>query len=206
MGTTPSDTWFDSEGNAVFWKNMPMKTVKKALFKKGNTVRSLMKLVANGITYDFRATAEGGAVIVPPDYSAIEFISPDGRINYKSLLSGNLGNALTSTIAVLQSNPIPSWDKFARWIGLNGTINMVADQVTGCEILTICGEYPVAVNVPEFSRVADMAAFLRAVYTATAAAHGTALSLSRVDDASFGWIIRIHAGDASVSVGFIFRE
>lgn len=206
MGTTPSDTWFDSEGNAVFWKNMPIKTVKKAMFKKGNTVRSLMKLVANGITYDFRATAEGGAVIVPPDYSAIEFISPDGRIDYTSLLSGNLGNALTSTIAVLKTNPIQSWDKFAVWLGYNGTIDMVSDQVTGCYIQTISGEYSVAVNVPEFRYVKSMVAFLEAVYTATVAAHGNSLSLYRLDDVSFGWTILIHAAGASIPIGFIFRE
>lgn len=205
MGT--NEIWFDSEGKAAFWKNVPMRTVKKALFTKGSAVRSLAKLVVNGITYDFNKTAQGGAVIVPPDFSAIEFISPDGRIDYKTLFGGSLGNALSTSIAVLESKPVPAWDNFAGWIGANGTIGSVANQVTGCNIQTIGGGSAVAVDVPNFVGVTNMAEFLGEVYVATEAAHGNALSMYQLDEASFGWEIQlITNGTVKMSIGFIFRE
>ena len=206
MGTTPSDTWFDSEGKAVFWKNIPLKTVKKALFSKGDTVRQLAKMVLNGIAYDFNKTAEGGAVIVPPDYAAIEFISPDGRIDYAALLKGNLGNAMSETITALKRNPVPAWDKFAKWMGGNGPLGDVSDIIPNCNLQTISGGSSVSVSVPVFGGVTDMASFLEAVYTATAAAHGNALSLYQLDDASFGWRIQVPLDEGEIAIGFIFRE
>ena len=206
MGTTSSDIWFDSDGQAVFWQNVPMKTVKKALFTKGNTVRQLAKLMFNSVTYDFRKTAEGGAVIVPPDYSAIELISPDGRIDYADLLNGSLGNAISETIAVLRNDPISSWDKFAKWAGTNSMLNMAAGYVSTCNLTPIGGGSSVAVNVPEFSDVANMVELLEAVYTATTAAHGKALSLYRLDDKSYGFQLGVSGAGQSLSIGFIFRE
>mgnify|MGYP003292928517 CR=1 FL=1 len=199
--------WFDSEGEAKFWKNIPLRTVKKAFFRKGSAIRALAKMVLNNVTYDFRETAQGGAVIVPPDFSAIEFIAPDGRINYTSLIGGNLGNAITETIAVLENAPIEAWDKFASWFGSNSTVSNIAGHITGCELRTIDRSMSTAIDIPDLANITDMASLLEAVKSATAQAHGQAMSAYRLDDSAFGWALKLIAdGSSELTIGFIFRE
>lgn len=199
--------WFDSEGRAEFWNSIPLRTVKKAFFRKGSIVRTLTKLVINSVTYDFVKTAQGGAVIVPPDYSAIEFISPDNRIPYKTLLSGNLGNALTVTIETLTTAPIPSWDRFASWFGSSDALSDLSAGISKCELQTIDGRQSTVVSVPDFTNIKNMVSILEATKAATENAHGQALSMYQLDTAAFGWAIKLTAADGvSITVGFLFRE
>lgn len=207
MGTTSTDTWFDENGKAVFWENVPMRTVKKAFFKKGNLVRSLAKLVLNSVTFDFAKTAQGGAVIVPPDYTAIEFISPDGRIDYRTLLEGTLGNALDESIRVLETEPIPAWDKFSAWVGSKKIFSQVADLLSGCELQTIDGKISTTIGTPDFDKVTNMVSLLEEIKSATIQAHNHMLSSYQLDTASFGWkVVMYYEEGGSFSIGFIFRE
>ena len=207
-----SNIWIDSEGEAKFWNSVPLLTVKKAFFKKGNIVRALMKIVANGITYNFRETAQGGAVIVPPDYSAIEFISPDGRIDYKTLLNGSLGNALTESINILEVEPVPAWDKFVLWLSGTGVLSNLESHNGKYEIQSIDGTSSMEINEPTFQNLSNMVSLLEAVKTAASQAHGHQLSMYQLDSAAFGWAIKLtyveKEGEEpyTFKLGFIFRE
>jgi hypothetical protein len=205
-------TWFDYTGESTFWNNIPLRTVKKAFFRKGSLVRSLSKMVLNSTTYDFRETATGGAVIVPPGYSAIEFISPDGRIDYNSLLEGSFGNALYETVTVLENNPVPAWDKFAKWFGSVEQVPTLMNNVASCKIQTIAGDSSMAVDIPDFSGIRSMADILRAMFVACSNAHSQSLSKYRLDNAAFGWATNMtsfpdeNGNTRSITIGFLFRE
>lgn len=205
--TTGGTRWFDSTGAAEFWKNVPMRTVKKAIFNHAGTAYALSKIVRNTITYDFAKTAQGGAVIVPPEYTSIEFIAPDNRIDYATLLKGTLGDAITSIISTLKKSPIAAWDHFAAWFASK---SMLDDLLSGCQLQTIDGGTTVPIDIPEFDGVTDMASFLEAVAYATEQAHGQALALYRIDTKAFGFTIVLMAQDGeeeiTFPVGFIFRE
>lgn len=206
MGTTPSDTWFDSDGKATFWRNIPLKTVKKALFRKGEMIRSLTTMVLNGVTYDFNKTAESGVVIVPPNYSAIEFISPDGRVDFNELLSKNLGDSFTDIIGVLEGNPIPAWDRFAVWFGNQTMILSVIKACKSCELVSFDGQFSTVISKPAIENVTDMASILNAMKTATEVAHDQPIARYQMDNSVFGWILRITNSSSVTDVGFIFRE
>lgn len=204
--------WFDYGGEASFWENVPLRTIKKAFFQKGNTIKTLAKLVLNSVTYDFAKTAKGGAVIVPPDYSVIELIAPDGHIDYNSLLRGTLGNAFTETIAVLKVNPIPAWDKFAVWLRDMVLPRDIELYASGVKLETLDRTVSTTIGFPDFSNVTDMATFLEAVKAAAQNANGNALSVYQVDDAAFGWKLKIislpdeDGKTYTTSIGFLFRE
>lgn len=199
-------TWFDYNGETEFWRNIPLRTVKKALFHKGSMVRALAKMVLNGVTYNFKETAQGGAVIVPPGYSAIEFVSPDGRIDYNALLSGSLGNTFTASIEVLKVKPIPAWDKFAAWFGSQPQIGQISGEGVPCELRTLDGQFATAISMPNIKGVTDMVSLLEAVKTATVAAHSQPLAQYQLDDAAFGWVLRLGDSSDFMDVGFLFRE
>ena len=212
MGTSnvESEKWFDLTGEAAWWKLVPLRTVKKAIFRKGNTVRTLMKMILNGVTYDFSETAKGGAVIVPPDYSAIEFIAPDGHFDYQALLNGTLGEALDAMVEVLSVTPIPAWDRFCHWFGSQGIIEEILAGVT-CELQVIGETASIPIGIPDFSTVTNTATFFQATKLATVNANNRALSAYRIDTAAFGFSLVIKAVDEdgaeqSIAVGFIFRE
>ena len=210
MGST--NRWFDSEGQAVFWRGVPIRTIKKAFFTRGTSVVALAKMVLNSTTYDFAKTAQGGAVIVPPGYSAIEFVSPDGRIDYNALLRGSLGNALTQSVQTLNRAPVPSWDHFAKWFADTGVMEVLAGAGATCALQTIDGTISVPVSIPNFSNVTNMAEFLNATKNATTAANSKPLSLFQLDNAAFGWAMEItsapneEGATSSLKVGFLFRE
>lgn len=204
--------WFDYTGEAKTWKGIPLKTIKRALFHKGDIVRTLTKMVINSITYDFSETALGGAVIVSPDYSAMEFISPDGLIDYTTLLNDNLGQSFDAVIAALRLSPIASWDKFAKWISNSGILEDLIDNVAIFELQTIDGTNSVVIDSPDFSGITDMASFLEVIKYATKAAHQLPLSVFSLDAAAFGWAIKITSAEnengevSTMTLGFLFRE
>lgn len=211
MGSN-GNTWFDYEGRAKFWNSIPLRTVKKAVFKNGNITKTLTKLILNNVTHDFNKTAQGGAVIVPPDYSVMQFIAPDDRIDYETLLNGNFGDALTAIITTLSTDPIPAWDKFAAWIGGIDVIQSAVDQMGSCEIQTIDGTSSQVIDMPYFTNIKDMASLLDMTKAVTHQAHNQPLSMYQLDTASFGWAFRIatlpdeNGNVTALTLGFLFRE
>lgn len=213
---TTSGNMYDYAGPALLWRSIPLRTIKKAFFKKGNTIRTLTKLILNSVTYDFKETAEGGAVIVPPEYAAVEFISPDGRIDYNKLLEDTLGNEISSTIEILKTNPIPAWDRFAEWFGkYEGDLAGLTGNITNATLETIDGAIVIPINIPVFANIIDMVSLLEVIYTATEPAHDQPMNNYKLDSAAFGWALSMVStetnSDGTVStselrIGFVFRE
>jgi hypothetical protein len=171
----------------------------------------LTKLVINTITIDINKTATGGAVIVPPDYSVIEFISPDNHIDYAELLTKTFGEALTDTAAILQDKPVPAWDKFVTWINDLGVLNQFVASEATFELQTIDGTYSTIVNPPDFTNLSNTASLLVAINNSTTNMHDQPLSTYQIDTKAFGWALKVSATDSegnvtSFAIGFMFRE
>lgn len=213
MGSS-SSKWYDSEGSASFWRDtVPLRTVKRAFFKKNGTVNALAKLILNAVTYDFRETALGGVVIMASDYSTIEFISPDGRLPYGEYETMTLGQTLDSMEEILTESPIPAWDKFTAWLGANFTnLGDVTNNIASCTLKTIDSGTQTVVNLPDFSTVTNMVTFLDMLEATVEPALGQDMSIYQLDDYAFGCgLVMVSQPDengstVTLSMGFLFRE
>lgn len=120
-----------------------------------------MKLVVNSVVYDFTKTAEGGVVVSADDYSSIEFISPDNRLDYDLYKTMTVGETLDAIEEILEVDPIPAWDKFAEWVGgQGGILDSLMDGMVSCELTTIDGAIRTEVNMPNFGNVSDGLSFM----------------------------------------------
>lgn len=204
---------YDDTGLATTYNGVPLRAVKRAFFRKGNAVFTLMKLVLNSVTYDFRETAQNGVVICPQDFSAIEFISPDGRIDYNSLKHETLQESLNSIISICETKPIPAWDRFAEFLGSNvANLTAAVDNVASVTPSTIDSMTVTEVNKPDFSGVVDAATLFTMVRDTIESAWSDPTSLYELDYAAFGFVLSIlsvpDANGVSItfSLGFLFRE
>lgn len=212
MGVGSVDMLFDSEGTSSFWKGIPLYALKKAIFKKNNIAYTIKKMILNSVTYDFDKTAQGGVVIVPPEFTIIEFISPDGRIDYANLLNGNFGEALTATISILETKPISAWDNFVGWFAGKNIFSEMTDSIAKVELMSLDDVAYEEISMPDFSNISNMADMLRATKLAAENAFDRPMTSFQLDSAAFGWIIRVTSvedenGDtANLDIGFLFRE
>lgn len=213
MGTAvPDSGWFDSSGNAILWKTIPLRALKRAIFKRGDTTISLLKMVIGSATYDFTKTAKGGAVICPPDYSVIEFVAPDGHLTQEARASSSFGDALAHTISILNAKPVPAWDNFAKWLNGSDYFRSVVDEIAKCELATIDGNYSQNISLPDFTSIDTMAKLLEATYAASTVVHSAPLSRYQLDNAAFGWRLKLtsvpneNGETTTIVLGFLFRE
>lgn len=207
------DKWFDDAGQAVLWDNIPLRTVKRAVFRSGDSIRSLTKMILNSVTYDFTKTAQNGAVIVPPGTRVCEFVSPDGRIDHAHLIDGTFGEALSTMVGALEENPVPAWDQFASWAASSGWVGQAWENAESCHILTVEeSPHAVEIGIPNMSNFSNMATLLRSVYDAAEPLHNEPLIYYQVDDAAFAFIVVASFGvdeegnESNYTLGFLFRE
>ena len=195
-------TYYDSEGEANFLFNtVPIRAVKKAFFKdKMGTVKQMLKLVYNSVTYDFSKTAQGGAVIFADNYQSWTFIAPDDRLDMEGYASMSIGQALESMATTLTENPIPAWDEFAEWLDSNTMKSMVGSM--GTAYLLDASGYAVCqisnLTFPAINSFLDILGMLQA-WLAPAA--GT--SMSRFTIAN-GFTCQLQIG--TMVMRFTFRE
>ena len=208
-----SQYFYDDTGQATLYNGVPLRTIKRAFFKKGSAVFTLMKLVLNSVTYDFRETAENGAVICPKDYRSIQFISPDDRIDYDSLKQVTLKETLDTVITICETNPIPSWDKFAEFLGSNiGTLSSATANMASVTFSTVDGATIKEVSIPDFTVVNNAATLFLTLRDAIEPAWADSTLLYELDDAAFGFVITItsvpdeNGATTTFSLGFMFRE
>lgn len=214
MGT--GEYWFDHTGESKLWNSIPLRAAKKAIFSKAGSVYSLAKLIFNGITINFNDTAQGGVVIAPSDYSAIMFVSPDERINYELCSTLTLGDTMDHIIGVLNTNPIPAWDKFATWLGSrNDMLGAASNVIAGCTISDMSGTVSDDINIPVFSEFTNAVQLFEMIRTAIAPAADLSTASFQADTAAFGFVlnitIRMPQDDGTVqtgtiAMGFLFRE
>lgn len=213
MGTSNA-MWFDDTGRASTYNGVPLRTIKKAFFTKGKALITLGKLVINSVVYDFTETAQNGVVICPTDYSAIEFISPDGRIDYASMDEMTLHEALTTIHDICSENPIPSWDAFMLFLGENSeTLDNVLANIATVSLVTIDGSSSVDVGTPYFAGITDMAAFLEMLHaTLDPVCNDQPFSMYKLDTAAFGCGLKLvsnpdeNGAITTITMGFLFRE
>lgn len=208
-----SQNIYDDTGPATLHNGVPLRAVKRAFFKKGNAVFTLMKLIINSVTYDFRETAQNGVVICPQDFSAIEFISPDGRIDYNALKNVTLQESLNGIINICGTKPIPAWDKFSEFLGANvASLSDAVNNMASVTLSTIDGVTVVEVDKPDFSLVVDAATLFAMIRDTVEPAWSYPTSLYELDTAAFGFMLTITSVPAqdgvitTFSLGFLFRE
>lgn len=205
MGTT----YFDSEGKTTFlFDHVPIYSVKKAFFKdKLGTVHTLLKMIYNSVTYDFRKTAEGGAVIFANNYTGWEFIAPDDRLDFEGYTNMTLSEALSAVCTKLAEKPIPSWDKFAAWVKNSGSYPKYVISQCTAYIAPIGGVYT-QINAPDFTTMAGDS-FVDFLDVLIAALGGSSLNMAnfKTGDTSFACVIDLSSnGNELISMTFKFRE
>jgi len=205
MGTT----YFDSEGKTTFlFNHVPIYSVKKAFFKdKLGTVHTLLKMIYNSVTYDFRKTAEGGAVIFANNYTGWEFIAPDDRLDFEGYTNMTLSEALSAVRTKLAENPIPSWDRFAGWVYESGSYPKIVVSKCTAYIKPIGGS-STQIGAPDFTAMAggSFVDFLDVLITAL---EDSSLNMPnfKTGDTSFACMIDLFNNDSTlISMTFKFRE
>lgn len=208
-----SKVWFDYKGSEHYWKTVPLRCVKKALFSRNGVVQGITQMIVNAVVYDFNKTAQGGAVIVAGDYSSCGFIAPDDRLPYDDYLTMTLGQVMNDMEEVLTKKPIPSWDNFMAWLGLNceaigdATLNM-----SSCQLQTIDGGTTVSMGIVDFSKVKNFVSFMEQVEAKAPAALRKPLTTYQLDDYVFGFALHMTSSPdedgntATLHVGFMFRQ
>lgn len=148
---------FDPNGLAdTSFNGIPLRTLKKVMYStKLGTMYNLLKMIVNGVTYNFEETAQNGAVIFNDDYSGWVFIAPDGRLNFEAYPGMLVGEVFDDMEAILSEKPIPSWDAFVNW--LNSFLGESGLPITSISRVTIVpasgnGEVSeVGVDLPSFA-------------------------------------------------------
>lgn len=198
MGTS----YYDSKGEATFlFDGVPINAVKRATFKdKLGTVSQLIKMIYNGVTYDFRETAQGGAVIFADDFKRWEFIAPDDRLDMEGYATMTIGQALDSMETTLAANPIPAWEKFAEWLDSNTMKSMVGNMGT-IWLLDATGYAVAQVNKLTFPPINSFLDILGMLQSCLAPAAGTSMSRFAVTN---GYRCQLQIG--TMVMAFTFRE
>ena len=208
-----SKVWFDYKGSEHYWKTVPLRCVKKALFSRNGVVQGITQMIVNAVVYDFNKTAQGGAVIVAGDYSSCGFIAPDDRLPYDDYLTMTLGQVMNDMEEVLTKKPIPSWDNFMAWLGLNyeaigdATLNM-----SSCQLQTIDGGTSISMGIVDFAKVKNFVTFMEQVEIKAPAALRKPLTMFQLDDYVFGFALHMTSSPdedgntATLHVGFMFRQ
>lgn len=125
-GGTGNKVYIDWTGQSdLSFHGIPLNIVKNAVFKdKLSSIKNIWKLVVNGAVYDFRKSAQSGAVIYRSNYSLWDFIAPDDMIDFDALRSMSISDALGEIYAAISDTPVPAWDQFFHWlhesIGIDG--------------------------------------------------------------------------------------
>lgn len=215
MGTTSFDgnSWFDYEGSAKFYKQLPLLCTKKAIFKRNGLVHNLMKLVLNATVFNFKETAEGGVVICAPNFTTISFVSPDNRLDYLSYHNMTLGEALDAIEAVITENPIQAWDKFTNWIGTNGDkLKDMTSNIATSELTNVEETSTVTVGTPVFTEITTMVSFIQMLKTQFEPALTQPMTNYMLDDKAIGCTLKMTTnpddkGTVTVlQMAYIFRE
>ena len=208
-----SRIWFDHKGSEHYWKTVPMRCVKRALFSHNGITQTITQMIVNAVVYDFKKTAEGGAVIVAGDYSSCGFIAPDDHLPYDSYLSLTMGEALDDMEVVLTKKPIPAWDNFMAWLGMNfEALSEAALKVSSCTLTTIDGATSTPMGVVDFAKVRNFVTFMEQVRKRAPAVMYQPLSTYQLDEYVFGFALNMvstpdeEGNTMAFNVGFMFRQ
>lgn len=208
-----SKIWFDHKGSKHYWKTVPMRCVKRALFSNNGIAQTITQMIVNAVVYDFKKTAEGGAVIVASDYSSCGFIAPDDRLPYNDYLSLTLGEALDDMKEILTKKPIPAWDNFTAWLGMNfEALSEAALKVASCQLMTVDGATSIPMGIVDFAKVRNFITFIEQVRKRAPAAMYQLLSTYQLDDYVFGFALNMvstpdeEGNTVAFNVGFMFRQ
>lgn len=208
----------DKNGEAdLSWHEVPLNAIKKATFKdKMNVLHDLFSLTVRGITYNFKKTAQYGAVVFRGNGETWEFVAPDGRLTFADYDTLTLGQTLAVVRQTLVEKPIPAWDTFIAWVN-NFLSGLAFDEsaVPYCYLFPINSTdtaRAIKVNTPTFKGWTDFVSLIDSLTRAFAPAKNTAQSTYRTSDTSFGYKLTLvgleeDGTESSImSFNFVFRE
>jgi hypothetical protein len=207
----------DITGEAdLSFHGIPLRTIKKASFvDKLAVAKNLLKMVVNGVTYDFQKTALNGAVIFGMNYGLWDFIAPDGRFPFGGYGAMTVGQTLRDMERILTEAPVPAWDSFIRWVGENlENYNLDLSGISSYWIKPI-GEAVIdetCVQGADFSLgdLTDAVSFLQSLEEAFAPVIDQPLSPYVTGEGAFGFMILActinqNTGEEQVAIPFAFR-
>lgn len=172
-GGTGNKVYIDWTGQSdLSFHGIPLNVVKNAIFRdKLLNLKNLWKLVVNGAVYDFRKSAQSGAVIYRSNYSLWDFIAPDDMIDFDAIRSMTISDALYEIHASIAAKPVPAWDQFFHWlhesIGIDG---IVTSLISSCYYRALPGssmtleeamEDAVEGGIVDFTKMTDSVTFIR---------------------------------------------
>ena len=214
----------DITGEAdLSFHGIPLRTIKKASFlNKLGAAKHLLKMVVNGVTYDFQKTALNGAVVFGMNYGLWDFVAPDGRFEFANYANFTVEETLLDMERILTTDPVPAWDKFVQW--LNENLQAHGLDLSGMSsfwirpIGTIVeGENPlenaVQGNMITLDNLTDCVGFIQSIEHAVAPVANQPLSSYVTSDTSFGFMIVCCAIDeetgeeeVAFALSFQFRQ
>ena len=207
----------DITGEAdLSFHGVPLRAIKKASFvDKMAAAKSLLKMVVNGVTYDFQKTALNGAVIFGMNYGLWDFVAPDGRFDFANYANFTVGQTLLDMERILTEAPVPAWDRFIGWLNENvENLSLDLSQISSFWIKPI-GEAVLdetCVQGADFSidSLTDAVSFLQSLEEAFAPVADRPLGDYVQSDTSFGFMIlccRVNenTGEEEVIIPLSFR-
>jgi hypothetical protein len=211
----------DITGEAdLSFHGIPLRAIKKASFvDKLAVAKNLLKMVVNGVTYDFQKTALNGAVIFGMNYGLWDFVAPDDRFDFADYGDFTVGQTLLDMERILAEAPVPAWDSFIRWLNANlQNLNLDLSKISSFYIRPIAKPEETgnildgAVRGAEFSLgdLTDAVSFLQSLEEAFAPVIDQPLSPYVTGEGSFGFMILCCAineetGEEKVAIPFSFR-
>ncbi len=207
----------DITGEAdLSFHGIPLRTIKKASFvDKLAVAKNLLKMVVNGVTYDFQKTALNGAVIFGENYGLWDFVAPDGRFDFSGYGTMTVGQTLLDMERTLTEAPVPAWDSFIAWLGENlENYNLDLSGISSYWIKPI-GEAVIdetCVQGADFSLgdLTDAVSFLQSLEEAFAPVIDQPLSPYVTGEGAFGFMILActinqNTGEEQVAIPLSFR-
>ena len=157
----------------------------------GGTLRNMLKLVINQTMYTFNAKTDGAFYLRVEGNSGygLWLVAPDNSLNFSSMASMAVHDALEYLATYCDTNDIPGWTAFADWISDNSGL---ADMVFGATTSITMGGYTTT-DVPTWTNPhGNVSVFFRWCKTALITIEqdaGLTLPMSAVQSSSTKFVI-----------------
>lgn len=207
----------DITGEAdLSFHGVPLRAIKKASFvDKLGAARSLLKMMVNGMTYDFRRTARNGAVIFGMNYGLWDFVAPNGWFDFSGYKDLTVGETLQDMERILTAVSVPAWDSFITWLGDNLQKHKLdLSNISSCWIAPVgtkeLNETCVQGNLISLDNLTDCVSFIQTVEHAVAPVADRPLSAYMTSEVSFGFLLLCYSineetGEAEMTLPLSFR-
>ena len=181
----------------------------------GESAVNMVRLVVNQVLYKFTARTDGAFYLRAEGSNAygLWLIAPDNSINFASLESMAVHDALEYLATYCDTHDIPSWIDFAEWLSTSTTSEMAEIVFSAVRSITVSGH--TTTDIPQWSDPhGNVSVFFRWCKDGMVAAEteaGVTLQMADYKDSAskytipFGLTVQTKDGLESVTMNLIFQ-